>query len=71
MKKSSSHIAISMCLVLESDHSMKVTCCFLVCGCIIYKSQFAVFSGGKDPPLLFYILKSTSDQLYPVACTAQ
>jgi len=32
---------------------------------------FFSLGGGRDSPLLFYILKSTSNQLYTVACTAQ
>lgn len=63
-------------LVFESDHSMIMTVLLFSVGLhnvqITICCLFGVFlGGGRDPPLLFCILKSTSNQLYTVACTAQ
>ena len=65
---------------MKSDHSMIMTVLLFsvwlhnvqVTNCwVLVLFCFFSLEGGRDPPLLFYILKSTSNQLYTVACTAQ
>ena len=65
---------------MKSDHSMIMTVLLFsvwlhnvqvtICWVLVWFCFFSL-EGGRDPPLLFYILKSTSNQLYTVACTAQ
>lgn len=58
MKKSSSYISIYKRLVFESDHSMKMT--VLLFSVWLHNVQVTICcffpGGGRDPPLLFYIL---------------
>ena len=78
MKKSSSYVSIWKHLILKSDHSVIMTVLLLsvrlhsiqVTICWVWVFVFSL-GGGRDSPLLFDILKSTSNQLYTVACTAQ
>lgn len=57
MKKFSSYISIYKYLVFESDHSMIMT--VLLFSVWLHNVQVTIccfLGGGRDPPLLFYIL---------------
>ena len=71
-KKYSSHISIYKYLIFESDHSMIMTVLlFSVWLHNVQVTSCCFFRRRKGPSFTILYPKSTSNQLYTIACTAQ